>query len=285
MEVRDGEDNLSRVVLDDLLGVVISGRGCVHSSNLLAELAQRGIAAIICGANYRPQAWLLPVEGHHAQSARMQAQAAAKLPLKKRLWRQIVRGKIANQAATLDIFGGGGNGLRVLAAKVRAGDPANVEAQAARYYWGYLFGRDFSRNPDGGGANALLNYGYAVIRACVARATMAAGLHPTLGLHHRGGGNPMCLVDDLMEPYRPLVDCLVRDLVDKGVSEVTPDAKRALAALAVVDIPGPAGISPLFTGAARFASSLARAFADGGNLDIPAPPAPLSLRSLSDHIQ
>ncbi len=281
MEVRDPENNVTRMALDELLAVVISGRGCSHSSNLLAELANRGLPVVVCGANYRPRAVVLAVEGHHAQSARMQAQASAKLPVKKRLWQQIVQGKIANQASVLDMVGSEGMRLRALASKVRSGDPSNIEAQAARYYWSALFGRGFSRKLDGDGINALLNYGYAVIRACIARAVMAAGLHPTLGLHHSNASNPMCLVDDLMEPYRPFVDCVAHDIAEGGVNSLTPDTKRALASLAVVDTPGPNGVTPLFTGAARFATSLAQVFANnGGKLDMPSPPAPLTLRSI-----
>ncbi len=281
MEVRDPENKVTRIALDELLAVIISGQGCSHSSNLLAELANRGMPVVVCGTNYRPRAFVLAVEGHHAQSARMQAQAAARLPLKKRLWQQIVQVKIANQAAVLDMVGSEGLQLSALAKKVRSGDPSNIEAQAARHYWSALFGRSFSRNLDGNGINALLNYGYAVIRACIARAVMAAGLHPTLGLHHCNASNPMCLVDDLMEPYRPIVDCVAYDIFQKGVDELNPDAKRALASLAVVDTPGPNGVSPLFTGAARYATSLARVFANnGGKLEMPSPPAPLALRSI-----
>ncbi len=281
MEVRDTEYNVTRIALDDLLAVIITGHGCSHSSNLLVELANRGLPVVICGANYRPRAFVLAVEGHHAQSARMQAQASAKLPLKKRLWQQIVQGKIANQAAVLNMVGSECMRLRALGNKVRSGDPTNIEAQAARYYWSALFGRSFSRKLDGDGTNALLNYGYAVIRACIARAVMAAGLHPTLGLHHCNASNPMCLVDDLMEPYRPFVDCVAYDISAKGVEKLNPDAKRALASLAVVDTPGPNGVSPLFTGASRYASSLARVFANnGGKLEMPSPPAPQALRSI-----
>ena len=203
MEVRADRELIARVPLDDLLAVIVSGHGCTHSSNLIAALAERGTPFIICAVNYQPVAWMLPLFGHHAQSTRMQAQARAKLPLKKRLWQQIVRAKISNQAEVLDMFGDGGNRLKRLATKVRSGDPDNMEAQAARHYWSVLFPHGFTRDKEGGGINALLNYGYAIIRSCVARGVMAAGLHPTLGIWHRGPTNPMCLVDDLMEPFSP----------------------------------------------------------------------------------
>ncbi len=283
MEVRAASELIARVPLDDLLAVVVSGHGCTHSSNLIAALAERGIPFIICAANYQPIAWVLPLFGHHAQSARMQAQAGAKLPLKKRLWQQIVRAKISNQAAVLDIFGNGDNRLRRLSTKVRSGDPDNMEAQAARHYWSVLFPNGFTRDKGGGGINALLNYGYAIIRSCVARGVIAAGLHPTLGIWHRGPTNPMCLVDDLMEPFRPLADCVARHLTNHGRCEINADSKRILASLAVVDMPGPAGVSTLFAAATRFATSLAQTLmGENSSLALPQMPPPLVLTSLAD---
>ena len=283
MEARHNDELLARIPLDDLLAVVVSGHGCTHSSNLIAALAERGTPFIICAANYQPIAWTIPLFGHHAQSTRMQAQAGAKLPLKKRLWQQVVRAKIDNQAAALDIFSNSNNRLKKLSAKVRSGDPDNIEAQAARYYWSVLFPDGFTRDKEGGGINALLNYGYAIIRSCVARGVMAAGLHPTLGIWHRGPTNPMCLVDDLMEPFRPLADCVVRRLIDRDECEINTDSKRILASLAIVDMPGPAGVTTLFTAAARFATSLAQILmGENSSLETPQMPPPLVLVSLAD---
>ena len=283
MEARHNDELLARIPLDDLLAVIVSGHGCTHSSNLIAAFAERGTPFIICAANYQPIAWTIPLFGHHAQSARMQAQARAKLPLKKRLWQQVVRTKISNQAAVLEVFGSGGNRLKRLSTNVRSGDPSNVEAQAARYYWSALFPDGFSRNKNGGGINSLLNYGYAIIRSCVARGVTAAGLHPTIGIHHRGPTNPMCLVDDLMEPFRPLADCVVRNLIDKGIHEISPDVKKILASLAVMDMPGPSGVTTLFTAAARFATSLAQILmGENSSLETPQMPTPLTLLSVAN---
>ncbi len=283
MEVRCDGKLLARIPLDDLLAVVVSGHGCTHSSNLIAALAERGTPFIICSVNYQPVAWMLPLCGHYAQSMRMQAQAGATLPLKKRLWKQIVCAKIANQATALDVFGNSSARLKRLSAKVRSGDPDNMEAQAARHYWRALFPDGFSRDKDGGGINALLNYGYAIIRSCVARGVMAAGLHPTLGIWHRGPTNPMCLVDDLMEPFRPLADCIARRLIDQGECSINADSKRIFAALAVVDMPGPAGVTTLFTTAARCATSLAQVLMDERtSLELPYMPPPLTLLSLAE---
>ncbi len=160
--------------------------------------------------------------------------------------------------------------------KVRSGDPDNVEAEAARRYWPLLLGAEFRRDRDSGGANALLNYGYAVLRAGVARAVFAAGLHPGAGLMHSNRSNPMVLVDDLMEPFRPLVDREVWRLVKAGKLDLDSEAKVALARIMVLDLSTRFGLSPLMVCAERLAQSLARAYAGEGNeLDLPFPALPL----------
>jgi CRISPR-associated protein Cas1 len=239
-------------------------------------LANRGVPVILCGANHVPAALIWPVDGHHAQSGRMMDQAAAGLPLKKRLWAQVVRAKILAQGAALAAVGAPHGGFQLLSRKVRSGDPDNVEAEAARRYWPLLMGKDFRRDQDGGGANALLNYGYAILRGGVARAVMAAGLHPGFGLMHSNRANPMLLVDDLMEPFRPTVDLEVCRLISAGTVEVDREAKVALARAMIIDLPTSHGASPLMNCAERLVQSLARAFAgDGEALDLPLPRLPL----------
>jgi CRISPR-associated protein Cas1 len=223
-----------------------------------------------------PAAIVWPVDAHHVQTGRMNDQVAASVPLKKRLWAQLVRAKILAQGATLAAAGAPNGGFYLLSRKVRSGDPDNVEAEAARRYWPLLFGPGFHRDKGGGGINGLLNYGYAVLRAGVARAVMAAGLHPSFGLMHSNRGNPMVLVDDLMEPFRPTVDRDVRRLVQGGTVEVGRDAKAELARMMVVDLPTRMGLSPLMVCAERLAQSLARAYAgDDDELDLPLPALPL----------
>jgi CRISPR-associated protein Cas1 len=195
----------------------------------------------------------------------MSDQAQASAPLKKRLWQQIVQAKILAQGATLAAVGAEAGGFRLLARKVRPGDPGNVEAEAARRYWPLLFGPKFRRDTDGDGLNGLLNYGYAILRAATARAVMAAGLHPSLGLMHANRGNALVLVDDLMEPFRPLVDREVHRLKGDGTSEVSPTTKAALARIMVLDLPATEGMSPLMTCLDRLASSLAKAYAGEAN--------------------
>src|SRR5690606_38221238 len=151
----------------------------------------------------------------------------------------------------------------MLARKVRSGDPDNVEAQAARRYWRALFGPAFSRDQDAAGLNGLLNYGYTVLRAIVSRAICAAGLHPTISVFHSNRANAFALSDDLMEPYRPLVDELVRSLVDEGAAEVTSETKRRLAALSTLDLTTGGIVSPLSVHVQRFVYSVACSFETG----------------------
>ena len=261
---------LGRVPLDDIAGVIAHAHGITYTNNLLVELAKRGIPAILCGANHSPAAVLWPVDGHHEQCGRMSDQTSAALPLKKRLWAQLVRAKILAQAATLSAVGASHAGFYLLARKVQSGDPKNVEAEAARRYWTLLFGNDFRRDKDGDGLNGMLNYGYAVLRAGVARAVMGAGLHPSFGLMHSNRSNAMVLVDDLMEPFRPIVDLEVWRLAQEGKIEVAPDVKTALARMMVIDLVTAEGVSPLVTCAERLVQSLVKSYSgETGKLALP----------------
>jgi CRISP-associated protein Cas1 len=276
MTVSDRDSELGRVPLDDLAAVVANAHGLTYSNNLLVTLAARGVPVVLCGPNHRPAALVWPVDGHHAQSGRMDDQANAGAPLKKRLWQQIVQAKILAQGATLAAVGAEAGGFLLLSRKVRAGDPGNVEAEAARRYWPLLFGKGFRRDQDGDGLNGLLNYGYAVLRAATARAVMAAGLHPSLGLMHSNRGNAMVLVDDLMEPFRPVVDREVHRLRGEMIVEVTSEAKAALARIMIVDLPTADGVSPLLTCLERLGSSLAKAYSgETDRLVLPKPGLPL----------
>ena len=276
LTVAEKDTEIGRVPLDDLAAVVANAHGLTYSNNLLVTLAARGVPMVLCGTNHRPAALVWPIDGHHAQAGRMSDQAKASAPLKKRLWQQIVQAKILAQGAALASVGAEAGGFRLLARKVRPGDPNNVEAEAARRYWPLLFGPDFRRDTDGNGLNGLLNYGYAVLRAGVARAVMAAGLHPSLGLMHSNRGNALVLIDDLMEPFRPLVDREVHRLKADGILEVSPEAKSALARVMIVDLPTDEGLSPLMTCLERLAGSLAKAYGGEGNrLVLPQPGLPL----------
>jgi CRISPR-associated protein Cas1 len=267
---------IGQVPLDDIGAVIANAHGLTYTNNALVELSGRGVPIVLCGPNHMPAAIVWPVDAHHIQTGRMNDQIAASLPLKKRLWAQLVRNKILAQAATLAAVGAPHAGFYLLSRKVRSGDPDNVEAEAARRYWPLLLGSDFRRDKDAGGINGLLNYGYAVLRAGIARAVMAAGLHPSFGLMHSNRSNPMVLIDDLMEPFRPTVDREVCRLVRAGTVAVDREAKAALARIMILDLPTDAGLSPLMVCAERLAQSLARAYGGEGDiLDLPLGPRPL----------
>lgn len=247
---------LGRVPLDDMSALILSGHGLVHSSNLITALVERGCPVVLCGNNHKPVGIVWAVEAHHLQSARMDAQMAAGRPLKKRLWQRIVRLKIGMQAAALELVGGPAASLRRMAEKVQSGDPGNVEGQAARVYWPALMGKGFRRDPDGDGANALLNYGYAVIRAMVARHVMAAGLHPGVALQHANESNAMRLVDDLMEPFRPMVDVVVHELGNLGALELNQRVKSRLALIPATTLRGKGNRSPVAMVCERWCQSV-----------------------------
>jgi CRISPR-associated protein Cas1 len=274
--VTEQHNEIGRIPLDDIAAVIANAHGLTYSNNALVELSQRGIPVVLCGPNHMPAAIVWPVDAHHIQTGRMNDQVAASLPLKKRLWAQLVRAKILAQGAALAAVGAPHTGFYLLSRKVRSGDPDNVEAEAARRYWPLLLGGDFRRDKDGSGINGLLNYGYAVLRAGMARAVMAAGLHPSFGLMHSNRSNPMVLIDDLMEPFRPSVDREVCRLVKAGVVEVDRDAKAALARIMILDLPTDLGLSPLMVCAERLTQSLAHAYSgESDALDLPQAPRPL----------
>ncbi len=215
---------------EDVAAVVAAHYAVTFTREAVAALADHGAQLIVCDKHGMPAAMLLPLRGFHQPATRLAAQAAAKLPLRKRLWRQIIRSKIGAQAALLQRLRSTDAGLLELARRVRSGDAANAEGLAARIYWLKLFGDDFKRDPDAFDHNRLLNYGYGVLRALTCRAICAAGLHPGLGLHHHHRANPFCLADDLIEPFRPIVDAIVFNLWQEqlGMAELTPAIKQRL---------------------------------------------------------
>ncbi len=276
------QEEVGRVAIDEVAAVLANAHGLSYTNNALVELSRRGVPVVLCGPNHMPAAIVWPVDAHHVQTGRMNDQIAASLPLKKRLWAQLVRAKILAQGAALAAVGAPAGGFYLLSRKVRSGDPDNVEAEAARRYWPLLLGADFHRDKNGRGVNGLLNYGYAILRAGVARAVMAAGLHPGFGLMHSNRSNPMVLIDDLMEPNSArssIARCTRRGLVGReGVVEVVmrEGEAAALARIMIVDLPTPIGLSPLMICAERLAHSLVRAFAgEADRLDLPNAALPL----------
>lgn len=278
---RDREE-VGRVALDDIGGVIAHAHGLTWSNTVFTRLSERAVPVVICAQNHAPVACVWPLEGNHVQGARLNAQAGMSRPLAKRIWRDIVVAKIRMQGAVLASVGVESGAFDMLVRKVRSGDPDNVEAQAARRYWQALMGPDFRRDRTAEGANSLLNYGYTVLRATIGRAICAAGLHPSIGLHHANRGNAFALADDLMEPYRPLVDRAVYNLLRDGCAEVSPEAKTALAALTALDLSAQHGTSPLHLHATRLAQQLAALFCgEAQDLDLPTPPDPLAMAGLA----
>lgn len=257
-------EEVGRIPLDDIHALIVHAHGTTWSANLVAALAGRGAPIVYCGTNHAPVAVTLPLEGHHAQNARFRAQWDASLPLRKQLWRKVVSAKIAMQGSLLAARGvSGSEAFPLIARRVKSGDSDNLEAQAARRYWPLLMGPEFRRDRDSPGANALLNYGYAVMRATVARAVVAAGLHPTIGIAHANRGNALALADDLIEPFRPLVDAVVVDLLERGIETLDPPTKRRFARMIAFDLRLGTEMSPVSLAAVRLAQSLARAFESG----------------------
>ena len=283
MVVQDTEGErteLGQVPLDDIAAVIANAHGISYTNNLLVALAERGAPFVLCAANHNAVGMLIPIDGNFEQAKRIEAQTAASLPTHKRLWASVVRSKLEQQAAALEATGAPTVPLTALISKVKSGDPENIEAQGARRYWGLLFGDAFRRDQDGGGLNGMLNYGYTVLRACTARAVIAAGLHPSIGLHHSNDNNAMRLVDDLMEPFRPVIDLKVWHLRRNGENEVTPETKRALVRTLYDDMQTDAGATPVMVCAQKLATSLAQVYlGEREKLDLPLPGLPLALAS------
>lgn len=266
---RENED-AAQIPIEDLGVLLLGGNGITCSAALLAACAHNNVAVVIADEKHLPASFLLPLTAHGTQTQALEAQVHVPLPAQKRTWQKIVRAKILAQAGMLAAIGAENRMLLNLAKDVRSGDPENIEAQAARYYWPRLFGDSFRRERDGEWPNALLNYGYAVVRASVARAIVGAGLHPSIGLHHHNKYNPFCLADDLMEPIRPMVDFTAwRVHQDGKIVEINKEAKQTMLSL----LAGPtciAGQKLEFIPAMHwYAASLRRVFTENGELEIP----------------
>ncbi|WP_417271110.1 type II CRISPR-associated endonuclease Cas1 [Celeribacter sp.] len=281
LKVSESGTEVGRIPLDDIAAIIVHAHGITWSNSLLAELADRGAPVVICDTSHSPRSVVLPLEGHHAQGGRLRAQWTASRPLFKQSWKRIVIAKIRMQAAALDAYGEAPAPLEMMARNVTSGDETNLEAQAARYYWPRIMGDDFRRDRLAADANALLNYGYTVLRACASRAVVAAGLHPSIGIHHSNQGNAFALADDVMEPFRPLVDCAVKSLVARNGTQVDSEAKQTLARLIAFDLPMGDTQSPVSVALTKLATSLGQSFEAGKpSLALPSPPDALTLAEL-----
>ena len=259
-------ETVRTVPIEDIGVVVLDNARITITSGVLEALLENNCAVITCDSRSMPVGLLLPLSGNTVQNERFRTQLDASLPLRKQLWAQTVAAKIGNQATVLESCIGAEAGcMRSWAREVRSGDPDNLEARAAAYYWKNMFPSipDFIRDREGVPPNNLLNYGYAILRAVVARALVSSGMLPTLGIHHHNRYNAYCLADDIMEPYRPYVDKLVVDIMGRfdDLSELSRDIKYHLLGIPTIDVVIDGRRSPLMIAVSQTTASLYRCFA------------------------
>jgi len=225
-------ETVGQVPIEDLGVLILQHPAIVISQQVIIHCQKNKVVIIFCDEKHLPYSLILPIaESHTLHNKILKQQLAVTEPTRKRLWQQIVQQKIIAQAKTLAELGKDTKRLDRLSRYVKTGDAGNSEAIAAQIYWRLLFGNDFRRNVDMEGVNSLLNYGYSIIRACVARSICGAGLHPTVGLFHKNQYNALCLADDIIEPFRPWVDLLVYRLSQQDQLEVNQQTKQQLLGL------------------------------------------------------
>ena len=230
--VEQDHEKVAAISVEDLGVLILQHPAITITQSLLIACQENNVVVVFCDAKHLPYSVLLPlVEANSLHSKVLKEQISSTLPRSKRIWQSVVATKIKYQCQTLEKQGIQDQQLKRLAKKVKSVDLDNYEAQAARRYWRLLFGDKFRRDVNEDGVNSLLNYGYAVVRAMTARAIVAGGLHPSLGIHHRNQYNSLNLADDLMEPFRPWVDSIVAKLAYNEKTEVNAESKAALLSL------------------------------------------------------
>lgn len=269
-----GTGEKKQMPIEDIGVLILDNQQITITQAVMAKLLANNVALITCNHTHHPTGLMLNLDGHTKQSKHFQAQIEASEPLKKQLWQQTIMAKINNQAALYgqqsprtggELFAGPDKFLQTLAKDVKSGDSENMEARAAAFYWKGLFApvfSSFTRDRDGDTPNNLLNYGYAILRAVVARSLVGSGLLPTLGIHHRNQYNAYCLADDIMEPYRPFVDKVVCDIVNMNGTylDMTPKMKEQLLKIPAMDVLIDDQRSPLTNAIQRTTASLAKCY-------------------------
>ncbi len=248
------------VPVEDIGYVVLEHQQTSITLPLLNVLSDNNVAVIFCGNNSMPNAMLMNLDSNNTQGESFRAQIEASEPLKKGLWRQVVEAKIRNQAALLNKLGKNGEVLKPYYSNVKSGDADNREGIAAKIYWRELFGKDFIRHREGDVPNNLLNYGYTILRAAVARALMGSGLLPALGIFHRNRYNAFPLADDIMEPYRPYLDEIVYQMYMNGITKLDKDTKSQLLHILFTDTVFGKVTRPLEVGLITTTASLAKCY-------------------------
>lgn len=258
-----GEDVIKTIPIEDTGIVILDNKQITITQGLMEALLENNCALITCDSKRMPTGLMLPLAGNTIQTERFRSQIEASLPLKKQLWQQTIEAKISNQAAVLKYATGEThNNMLKWAGSVRSGDIDNMEARAAVYYWKTIFDDEFfTRDNDYDGRNSLLDYGYAILRAIVARALVGGGLIPTLGIHHHNRYNAYCLADDIMEPYRPYVDKLVLEIMEEdSCATISQSVKARLLGLSVTDVVINERRSPLMLAVSQTVSSLVKCY-------------------------
>ena len=257
------EGEQQRVPIEDVGFLILEHPRITLTQRLLQVLLDCNVAVVGCDERYMPSGLWMPLAGNYIQGARFRAQLSASEPLKKQLWQQTIRTKIHHQGLVIAYIGGSKKAFEHMERRVKSGDTGGEEARAARCYWPLLLGKEFRRTRTGPPPNNLLNYGYAIIRAAVARALVGAGLWPTLGIYHRNQYNAYCLADDIMEPFRPLVDLLTwkRWVREQDYSEeLTQEDKRMFLEMLVTDIQDKDLKRPLMVALSYVAANLVACF-------------------------
>lgn len=259
------QESVRTIPIEDIGVIILDHKQITITQGALEKLLDNNCAIVSCDSAHLPFGLMLPLSGNTTQNERFRDQIDSSLPLKKQLWQQTVQCKIRNQAAVLRLCRGTEvRNMLAWASTVKSGDSDNLEARAAAYYWKNMFPfiSDFTRERYGEGPNLLLNYGYAILRAVVARGLVSSGLLPTLGIHHHNRYNAYCLADDIMEPYRPYVDKLVVDLIDgeEDISSLTKEMKTSLLSIPVLDVVIFGQRSPLMIAVTQTCASVYRCF-------------------------
>lgn len=257
------QQHVKTLPIEDIAVVILDHKQITLTQALLTALMENNVAVVSCNDQHLPIGLLLPLDGHNLQSERYREQINASEPLKKQMWQQTISAKIAGQACVLSEQGVENGNMLVWTKQVRSGDADNLEGRAAAYYWRNVFHNpDFNRDPEGLPPNNLLNYGYAIVRAMMARALVAVGLLPTLGIHHHNRYNAYCLADDIMEPYRPCVDKAIIEMMRKiaDISELTPAIKRELLSIPFQDVIMDGRRTPLMNAIQLTAQSIQKCF-------------------------
>lgn len=268
---RDGVET-AQIPIEDIGVFIVDHPAVTYTHTVLNALLENNVAIVICGGNHHPAGLLMPLEGNSTQRETVAIQSTASDRIKMKIWKDLIVAKITNQALTVKTIGREAGGLLALAKSVKPGDPDNIEAQAARRYWSLIFGKEFNRDRNGNPPNNLLNYGYTVIRASVARALCGAGLHPSLSVHHKNKYNAFALADDVMEPLRPLVDRRVHTLWNQGIDTLDKPAKMELLGVLSESISIKGMKSPVMIALHRTAASLCKVLSgESDKLEIPEP--------------